>query len=92
MMYDAPTTRALTFFDHDLVGDVRTACERRAAQDNPVATTAMRTRKRYASSDTVLSTRDESMTLESYEHCLLFTNNTYSITRFAVQCHSRLQT
>jgi len=45
-MYDAPTTRALMFFDHDLVGDVRTACERIAAQDNPAATTVRRTRKK----------------------------------------------
>ena len=45
MMYDAPTTRALKFFDHDLVGDVRTACERIAAQDKTVATTVRRTRK-----------------------------------------------
>ena len=45
MMYDAPTIKALKFFDHDLVGDVRTACERIAAQDKPVATTVRRTRK-----------------------------------------------
>ena len=45
MIYDAPTTRALKFVDHDLVGDVRTACERIAAQDKTVATTVRRTRK-----------------------------------------------
>jgi hypothetical protein len=45
MMYDAPMQSALALSAHDLLGDVRIACEMRAAQERPVATIKMSTNR-----------------------------------------------
>ncbi len=59
--YDAPTMSALKLRSHDSVGDVRTACERIAAHESPVATMVTMTKKTYAASESVRSTRAESI-------------------------------
>lgn len=43
--YEAPITSASTFLPQDWLGAVRTAWERRAAHERPVATIVIRTSK-----------------------------------------------
>lgn len=54
MMYEAPTTTAFRLLTQSPLGDVRTAWEMIALQDNPAATTMRRRTKAYVASDIVL--------------------------------------
>ena len=63
MMYEAPTTTAFRFPVQSPLGDVRTAWEMIAAQDNPAATTTRRRRRAYIVSDIVLKRRGDNLNM-----------------------------
>jgi hypothetical protein len=63
MMYEAPTTTAFRFPTQSPLGDVRTAWEMSAVQDNPAATTMRRRTRAYIVSDIVLRRRGDSFNM-----------------------------
>ena len=59
MAYAAPMTAALKFRVQFLLGEVRTACERRLAHERPMKKVKTRTRTMYAMPESVDLPHDE---------------------------------